>query len=42
MNITRKKKTHRYREQNSDYQWGEGSWEGKDRDSGLRGRKYYM
>ena len=28
MNITKKKQTHRSREQISAYQWGEGRWEG--------------
>ena len=29
MNITKNRQTHRYREQTSGYQWGEGGWEGK-------------
>ena len=29
MNITKEKQAHRYREQTSGYQWGEGSWWGK-------------
>ena len=29
VNITEKKETHRYREQTSGYQWGEGSGRGK-------------
>ena len=29
MNITKQKQTHRYREQTSSYQWGEGLGEGK-------------
>ena len=36
MNITKKKQTYRYREQVSDYQWGEGSKEEQDRAMGLR------
>ena len=40
MNIT--KQTHRYREQSSGYQWGEGSGEGEDRDRGLRSTNYYL
>ena len=28
VNITKKKQTHRYREQTSGYQWGEGKGEG--------------
>ena len=31
MNITKKKRTHRHREQTSGYQWGEGSGEGQYR-----------
>ena len=31
VNKTEKKLTHRYREQASDYQWAEGTGEGKDR-----------
>ena len=31
VNITKKKHTHRYREQTSDYQSGEGQGEGQDR-----------
>ena len=34
VNITEKKQIHRYREQISDYQWGEGSGEGQDRGRG--------
>ena len=30
MNITKKIQPHRCREQTSDQQWGEGSWEGQD------------
>ena len=31
MNITQKKQTHRYREQNSHYQWKERKEEGQDK-----------
>ena len=31
MNITKQKQTHRYREQTSGSQWGEGWEEGQDR-----------
>ena len=31
-----------YREQTSDYQWGEGMGEGQDIDRGLRGTNYYV
>ena len=31
MNKTRKKQTHRYEEQTSGYQWGEGRVEGQNR-----------
>ena len=40
MNITEKKKTHRFREQTSGYQWGEGSGERQNGDRGLRGTDY--
>jgi len=40
MNITKQKQTHRYREQISGYQWGEGREEGQDRGAGLRDRNY--
>ena len=39
MNITKQKQTHRYREQTSSYQWGEGRRDGKDRGRELRGTK---
>ena len=42
MNITKQKQTHRYREQTSGYQWGEGSGEGQDVGRGLRGTNYYL
>ena len=32
--------THRYREQTSCYQWGEGKEDGQHRDKGLRGTNY--
>ena len=38
--ITKKKQTHRYREQTTDCQWGEGSGEGQYRSRGLRGANY--
>ena len=38
MNITKQKQTHRYREQTSGNQWGEGQNGGM----GLRGTKYYV
>ena len=41
MNIIKKKQTHRYREQTSGFQWGEGSGEGQDKGRGLRGPNYY-
>ena len=31
MNTAKQKQTHRYREQTSGYQWGEGREEGQDR-----------
>ena len=36
VNLTKKKPTHRYREQASGYQWGERRGEGQDRGKGLR------
>ena len=43
MDITKKKQTHRYREQTSSYQWGEGRrGEGQDKCMGLRGRNHYV
>ena len=42
MDITKHKQTHRYREQTSGYQWGEGRSKGQDRDWGLRGTNYFM
>ena len=42
MNITEGKQTHRYREQTSGYQWGEGQGEGKYRGKGVRGINYYV
>ena len=41
-NITKKKWTHRYREQTSGYQWGEGREEEQYRGRGLRGTNYYV
>ena len=35
MNVTKQKQTHRYREQTSGYQWGDGSGEGQDSGRGL-------
>ena len=42
MNITKKKQTHRYREQTSGYQWGEGRGEGQHGSVGLRGTNLYI
>ena len=42
MNITEQKQTHRYKEQTSGYQQGEGGGEGQDRGRGLRGTNYYV
>ena len=36
----KRNRTHRYREQTSGYQWGEGKGEGKVRE--LRGTNYYV
>ena len=35
--ILKKKQTHRYKEQTSGYQWGEGREEGQGKGSGLKG-----
>ena len=35
MYITKQKQTHRYREQTSGYQWGEGKGEGQNRIKGF-------
>ena len=40
MYITKQKEAHRYREQTSAYQWGEGRREGRDRGMGLRDTNY--
>ena len=42
VNITKKKLTHRYREQTSGYQWGEVSGEEQYRGRGLSGTNYYV
>ena len=42
VNITNKKKTHRYKEQTRGYQWGEGRGKGQDRSRGLRDTNYYV
>ena len=42
MNITKKKQIHRYREQTSGYQWGDGKGEGRHRGRGLRGTNSYI
>ena len=42
MNITKKKQTHRYREQTSGYQWGEGRREEQYKGKGLTGTNYYV
>ena len=42
VNITKKKQTHRYREQTRGSQWGEGRGLGKYRGRGLGGTNYYV
>ena len=37
VNITKKKQTHKYREQTTGYQWGEGRGEEQYRGGGVRG-----
>ena len=39
---TKQKQTHRYREQTSDYQWGEGRGKGQDTVMGLGDTNYYV
>ena len=42
MNLsTKQKQTHRYREQSSGCQWGEGSGQGYDRGMRFRDTNYY-
>ena len=41
MNITKRKQTHRYREQTSGYQWGEGR-EGQNRGGGVGDTNYWV
>ena len=38
----KEKQTHRYREQTSGYQWGEGRGDGQDSGTRLRGTIYYF
>ena len=40
MNITKQKQTHRYREQTSGYEWGEGRGEREGRGRGLKSTNY--
>ena len=42
MDITKQKQIHRYRKQNSCYQWGERRGEGQDRGMRLRDTNYYV
>ena len=42
MNITKKKQTHRHKEQTSGYRWRKGGREGQDRSRRLRGTNYYV
>ena len=41
-NITKKRQTHKYREETSGYKWGEGMGDGQYRGRGLRGTNYYV
>ena len=41
-NVTKKKQTHRYREQSSGYQEGRGKDVGQNRGRGLRSTNYYV
>ena len=42
VNITKKKQSHRYREQTDGYRWGEGRWDGQYRSRGGRLTNYYL
>ena len=42
MYMRKQKQTHRYREQTSGYQRGEGRGEGQDKGMGLRDTNYYI
>ena len=42
MNIIKQNQTHRYREQSTSYQWGEGSEKEQYSGRGLRGMNYYV
>ena len=42
MTITKRKQTHRYREQTSGYQWEEERGQGQNKSKGLRGTNYYI
>ena len=42
MYIMKQEQTHRYREQTSGYQWGEGRGEEQDWDMGLRDTNYHV
>ena len=41
VNITKKKQTHRHREQTSGYHWRQG-WGRRNRDRAIRGTNYYI
>ena len=41
VNITKKKHSHKYREQTYGYQWGERREEGQNKGRNLRGTNYY-
>ena len=41
-NTTKQKQIHRYREETSGYQWGEGREQEQERSRGLRGTNYYV
>ena len=42
MKVAQKKQAHRYREQTSGYQWGEGREARQERGKGLKGTDYYV
>ena len=42
MTKMKKKQSHRYREQNSGYEWGEGRWDGQYWGREVKVRNYYV
>ena len=42
VHLTKKKQSHRYREQNIGYEWGEGRWDGQYWGREVKVRNYYV